>query len=173
MSRPNYVDGDLQVEETVYCKKLAPSEACITSAMVSEVRDAAKLEHEIVVSYYQEDGTDIAATSFVPLITINGSGCELISADVVCVDAPEGGDKKFTVDVLKCNQASPTPASMLYEPVDYDNTKADAELATGVIPTPDVAANDTVGIQVAVSGSTGNQGQGLVVTLTFHKQAAA
>lgn len=173
--RPTFIPGNLQVEESVYCQAIAPSTACITNAMVSAGTPiaAAKLKHEIVVTYYQADGTDVAATSFIPLVTINGIGCELISADVVCVDAPEGGDKKFTVDVLKCNQGSPTPASMLYEPIDYDNTKADAEVATGIIPTADVAANDTVGVQVAVSGSTGNQGQGFVLTLTFHKQAAS
>jgi hypothetical protein len=134
---------------------------------------AAKIIHEIVVPYFQADGADIAATAFIPLITINGAGCTLISADVVCIDAPEGGDKKFTVDVKTCTQASPTPASILYEPVEYDNTKADCEIATGVITSGDIADNTTVGIDVDVSGSTGNQGQGLIVTLTFQKQAAA
>lgn len=128
--------------------------------------DADKLENRHVAAYRQDDGSDVVA-AIVPIHINRGTTGTLKAVEVACVDAPEGGDKAFTVDVKKANQAAPTPATVLDAVVTVDSTVADCQVKAAIITDSDLADGDVLLVVVAVSGSTGNQGQGLVVTLTI------
>ena len=79
--------------------------------------------------------------------------------------------KQFTVDLKKCNQGSPTPATILSSAITYSSSQADCEVVAGTISSGTLADGDTLVVEVAVSGSTGTQGQGLVVTVTVREDA--
>ncbi len=150
----------------------------LTNAMIASSAgvDADKLEHQHVLTYKQDDGTDIAA-AIVPIYTVRGATATIIECEVVCIDAPDGGDKHFTVDLKKCNEGSPSPATVLDTILDSDtygtgvSEAADCEVGTAVISSATLAAEDTLVVVIAIAGSTGNQGQGLVVTVTLREDA--
>ena len=133
---------------------------------------ASKLQHQHVLTYKQDDGSDIVA-AIAPIYIVRGLTATIIEVEVVCVDAPEGGDKHFTVDLQKANEGTPTPATVLSAVLDSDTygagaaEAADCEVGTAVIASPTLAAEDTLLVVVAVAGSTGNQGQGLIVTVNL------
>jgi hypothetical protein len=135
--------------------------------------DAIKVVQEVVLFHTQDDGSDVAARTFEPVYTVNGASCTVIAVEVVCVDAPDGGDKQFTADVKKMSQASPSPASILYEPITVDSTVSDGEVSAAVITSASLSDGDTIGVTITPSGSTGNQGQGVIVAITLQKYAAA
>jgi len=126
--------------------------------------DTDKLKHRHAITYYQADGTDVAAVT-VPVF-IARAACTLVSVEVSCVDACEGGDKTFTVDVQKADAAA-AAATVLTTPVTYPAETADYTVRTGTISSATVDDGDTLLVVVAVSGSTGNQGQGLCVTINI------
>ncbi|MHC4715904.1 MAG: hypothetical protein ACYS5V_02965, partial [Planctomycetota bacterium] len=94
--------------------------------------------------------------------------------EVSCLDANDGaGDKAFTVDLKKANQGTPTPATVLSAVINFTNgTYSDCEVVAGTISSASLADGDTLVVAVAVSGSTGNQGQGLCVTVNLDEDAA-
>ena len=124
--------------------------------------------HRHVIHYDQADGADVAA-AIVPIHTAAVAGT-VSAVQVVCLDCPEGGDKHFTVDLAKCNAGTPAPASILTTAVDCAAATPDATVLEGDIDDEDLAAGDTLVVVIAVAGSTGNQGQGLVVTITVDEE---
>ena len=130
-----------------------------------------KLQHQHQLSYSQADGTDVAA-AIVPVYVVRGTTATILSIDVVCLDAPSGGDKTFTVDLKKSNVGSPSPATVLSAAVTYPNATPDCTVRPGTISSASLVDGDTLVIAVAVSGSTGTQGQGLVVTVTLKEDQA-
>lgn len=138
--------------------------------------EASKLQHQHVLTYKQDDGSDIVA-AIVPIYIMRGLTGIAIECEVVCIDAPEGGDKHFTVDLQKANEGSPAPTTILDAILDSDTYGAgaaeavDCEVGTAIIDTPALVAEDTLLIAVAVAGATGNQGQGLIVTVTIREDA--
>lgn len=132
--------------------------------------EASKLEHQHAIEYSQADGSDVVA-AIVPVHIVRGSTAEIIDIEVACVDAPSGGDKAFTVDLKKANEGTPAPASVLTGVISYSSTQSDCEVEAGVISSEDLADGDTLLVVVAVSGSTGVQGQGLIVTVNVREDA--
>jgi len=164
----NRIEGDLYVSGTVTPKLFTPPDGSIDNDAIAsgDPIDADKLSNRHAQSYFQADGSDVAA-AIVPIAVIRGTTGTLKSIEVSCVDAPSGGDKAFTVDLLVADETTPTPASVLSAPVSYSSTQSDCEVEAGTITSADLEVGDTLLVQVAVSGSTGTQGQGLVVTVTW------
>jgi hypothetical protein len=160
---------------TVVCSVSLPT-GCIVDAHIAASAGvaASKLEHQHVLTYKQDDGTDIAA-AIVPIYTVRGATAEIIEFEVACLDAPSGGDKKFTVDLQKCDDGTPTPATVLSAVLDSSTygsaPSTDCEVGTGVISSADLVVGDILVVVVAISGSTGTQGQGLIVTATIREDA--
>lgn len=132
---------------------------------------AEKVEHQISVRHHKADGVDIAAI-IMPIHTVYGATAEIIAFKVMCIDAPEGGDKKFTVDLKKCNVGSPAPVSILTGVVDYVVDTPDCTVLSGTISSAGLVAGDTLVVVVVVSGTTGNQGQGLHATTIIREKPA-
>ena len=103
--------------------------------------------------------------AIVPIHTVRGATATILAIEVACVDSPSGGDKAFTVDLKKADQDVPTPATVLSGVINYSSTQADCEVETGTISSSSLVAGDSLLAVIAVSGSTGVQGQGLIVTV--------
>jgi len=148
----------------------------ITNAMVNAAAAiaATKVVHQFPVSYKVPDGTTVAATSGdgVPIHIVNASGgATLVAVEVSCTDAPSGGDLTFTVDIQKADAAA-AAATVMTSVITYPNATADYTVRPGTITTSAFDDGDTVLVQVAVSGSTGTQGEGLIVTCWFQEASS-
>lgn len=171
------VDEAAYFADTLQAKTLVPSALCVSNSHVAAAAGivATKLEHQHSLTYKQDDGTDIAA-AIAGLWTCRGATATIVAIQVVCIDAPSGGDKHFTVDLKKCNEGSPAPATVLTAVIDSDTyggagEATDAEVGVGAIASAALVAEDTLVIDIALLGSTGTQGQGLIVTVTVREDA--
>ena len=163
-----YVDGYLS------CQEFVPPAASIGNAAImikdsgGDPIDAEKVEQEIEWQYSQADGGSVTAVTM-PIGIFNGDSGQIVAFEVSCLSAPYGGNLQMTVDLRKCNESSPTPATVLSSAVTYSSSQLDCEVEEGVISSPTLADGDQLVVVVAVSGSTGTQGQGLIVTTTIRK----
>ncbi|RIK82871.1 MAG: hypothetical protein DCC68_04985 [Planctomycetota bacterium] len=137
-------------------------------------RKADSVVHEQILRYEQVSGTSVVAESRV--IGSLFADATAIEVSIVCETKPDGsgGDpRKFTVDVLKGNQTT-TFASILPSatPVTVDSTIANRQVQFVVPTTTTGARGDQIKITVAVSGTTGAQGQGLQVSVKYRENPA-
>ena len=132
--------------------------------------DADKLEHQHAIEYQQADGSDVVAAT-VPIHIVRGVSGMIVDIEVVCQHSPSGGDLAFTVDLQKANEGSPVLTTVLTGVITIDSTISEYEVEPGTINLANLAAGDTLALVIAVSGSTGSQGQGLIVTTTIREDA--
>jgi hypothetical protein len=172
MGDTNTVPGDLRVGGTIFCGGMSLPTNVVIDANVSPVAkiQASKLQHQHAVRHTQVAGADIASKTE-DIYIVRGVSGTVVGVQVAASTAPTGGNKLFSVDLLKGSQASAF-ATLLTGVITYDNTKTNREVASGtLVGSPTVAAGDTLRIVVAASGSTGSQGQGLVVTVQVREDA--
>jgi len=162
-----YVDGTLRA------KAIVLSTGCVTDASVSASADisASKVEQQYSITYRQDDGADVVG-AIAPIHIVYGATASLMAVKVACVDAPSGGgDKAFTVDVRRANQGTPSPATVLTGVVTINNGRADCEVVSGTVASASLVSGDMLLVVVSASGTTGVQGQGLIVTLIVREDA--
>ena len=125
---------------------------------------ADKLVNRYSLRLDQVDGSDVVSeTRNVHICRVKG---KVKSVEVRPETAPTGGDKQFTVDVKKAANASGSYSSLLGSVITVDSTSVDDTLQTGaLIADPSVADGDVIRIEIVASGSTGSQGQGVLVTV--------
>lgn len=168
------VDGDLHVTGALTANEVQLPDATVSNADVEAAAgiDATKLEHQFPLTY-KDDETAVKSNT-APIYTVNGNSATIIDTtiDVVCLTAPTGGDKQFTVELKKCNAGDTSPDTVLSSPITIDDAVADCEVTEGTVNSPSLSAGDTLVIEVVASGSTGTQGQGLIVTVTLREDAA-
>lgn len=162
------VDGDFHVTGGLTCGSMNIPSGTVNNDDVAPGAgiEATKLQQQYAIHYEQADGADVES-EIKAIHIVYGATATIVAVKVACLDAPSGsgGDKKFTVDLKKVNAASPSPATVLTSVVTIDNTVADCEVESGVINAASLVVGDTLIIDVAASGSSGDQGQGLVVTV--------
>lgn len=151
-----------------------PNETIENAAIKSDAAIAAtKLQQQYLLSYQQAPGTNVVAATHL-LHIAKGAG-ELIGLAVRPITAPTGGDLAYTVDIQKAADASGTWTSLLDAPLEVSVAESSANntiYAGDLVATPTYSAEDTLRIVIALSGSTGSQGQGLIVTATVREAAA-
>lgn len=168
MANADVINNTRVYTAAVTLKSVSLPASCVNESQLTAGQNFAadKFMQRHVIPYYQADGSDVAA-AIVPIHIVKGATGTIKAFEVACVDAPAGGgDKEFTVDLKIANEGTPTPASVLTAVVTIDDTIADCEVVAGTIDSADLADGDMLLVVVAVSGSTGDQGQGLIVTLT-------
>ena len=147
----------------------------ITDVMVADgaAVDASKLDHQHALVYHQPIGSDVI-TETVPIYTGRAAG-EVIDVTVQCLTAPTGSnptsDKDFTVDIKTAVEGSTTLTSILSAPVVIDVSRVNGEMMKAAIATAAYAAEKMIAVEITASGSTGTQGQGLVVVVTVREAA--
>ena len=128
--------------------------------------------HRFPLHYFQAAGADIVdATVNLHTFVFGGAVTGIV---ITASTAPDGGNKLFTVDLKKGNQGGAF-ASILTAPVQMDDAHANRQVITGVLSSsPTVcSAGDTLQLVVDAQGSTGSQGQGLIVTVFVLENGAA
>lgn len=126
--------------------------------------------HRFVVHHNEPAGSDVAAKT-IPIHHFQTAG-KVVSWSIVPYTAPTGGDKAYTVDVYKGNQAT-TPATINTGVVTISSSDANRQVKDGVLTTSPTtcAADDILVAVVAVSGTTGSQGQGYTVSVVIDQDA--
>lgn len=96
---------------------------------------------------------------------------ELLGVTIRPLTAPIGGDKQYTIDLQRAADGSGTWASLLNAPYVVDRTRADdTNLAAALAVDPSYVAGDALRLVVTASGSTGTQGDGLLVQVDLEEQ---
>jgi hypothetical protein len=129
--------------------------------------DAELFERFASIHYTQADGVNVATETRV-VYTARKAGT-LDSLYVFPTAAPDG-DFSYTVDMKKSTGAGAF-ASILSAVVTVNSSSTDRTLQTGTISTPTFVANDSFQVVVTAAGSSGNQGQGLCVTIHTKENA--
>lgn len=165
----SYIE-DLTVKVLTFAAGVAGT---ITNAMISASAAIAtsKLINRVLAEYRVPDGTTVAVTSGdgVPIYTCNKTeGATLKAVTVVCPDAPSGGDLAFQVDIYKADVAA-AAATVLSGTISYSSTQSDYEQEVGTISNATIDDGDTYLARVTVSGSSGIQGQGLLVQVEIEE----
>lgn len=164
-----------RIESNVYVNgSLSAASVNLPAASVRNVNiegnagiDASKVVHQFPATYRQDEGADVASKT--APVHIAAAAATVLGVKVLCVTAPTGGDKQFTVDVKKGNQSG-AYATILTGVVTINSTKANREVTSGVLSgTPTLAAGDSLQVVVTASGSTGSQGQGLLVEVILRE----
>jgi hypothetical protein len=137
-------------------------------------RKADSVVHEQILRYEQPSGTSVVAESRV--IGSLFADAMAVELAIVCENRPDGsgGDpRKFTVDVHKGNQSTAF-ASILPggTPITVDVDVPDRQVQFVVPTTTTGARGDQIKVTVAVSGTTGTQGQGLQVSIKYRENPA-
>lgn len=140
------------------------SAGCVSDSNVngSAAIGAAKVIHQFPVSYDQAAGADVASQT--RLVHIARGAGTLVEVQVTDSTAPTGGDKQYTVDVKK-STAGGAFASVLTSVVTRSAADTSRVVESATITTASYIADDIYQVVVTASGSTGSQGQGVVVTL--------
>jgi len=129
---------------------------------------SSKVVQRVDLNYQQADGVDVATAS-VLLRLCRGAG-KLLDFQVRPTTAPTGGDKKYTVDLQKAADASAVYSTLLDAPITVDNTSVnETKQQATLIASPVTAAGDAIKVIVTASGSTGSQGQGVIVTASYEE----
>lgn len=158
--------GDVQFTGTIGL----PS-GSLTDAMVAASANVtqSKLEHRHVISYHQVGGTDVVSAT-IPLY-LAYKGVTVLGVEAMAIAAPTGGDKKFTIDVKK-STAGGAAATILTAVLDFASKTNLTAYAATLSGTPTMIATDMLEVVIAASGSTGSQGQGLVVNIYVAENGA-
>lgn len=142
----------------------------ITNAAISSTADIDKdklAHHQFSVKCFQEPGTDVVAQTAV--VHVARKAGTIVAVQAAAVTAPAGGDKKTTID-LEVSTGGGAFASVLSAAFDIPNGGDDLTAYSGTISSASYAAGDLIEIVVTVSGSTGTQADGLVVTVTLAEE---
>jgi len=134
--------------------------------------DAEKIVHRPDLHYSQADGVDVVSETRV-LRVCRGDGV-IKQVAVRPGVAPDGGDKQYTVDVQKVADGSNVGTSLLTGVVTITSADTDHTRQLGtLIASPVLEDGEAILVVITVSGATGDQGQGLSVTIGYEEQSAS
>jgi hypothetical protein len=123
--------------------------------------EATKVVHQIPCHYRQVEGADVVSQS--APVHIAAAAATVVAVKVLTVTAPNGGNKLFTVDVKKSTGGG-AYATILTGVITVDDAATDRQVLSGTLSgTPTLVAGDSLQVVIAASGSTGTQGQGVLV----------
>ncbi len=127
--------------------------------------------HRFSVHHRVVSGTAVLALADFPIHYFRNAG-KVVAVSVTPFTAPTGGNLAYTVDVKKGNQATPV-ATILTGVITINSSDADRQTNAGTLSSSPTtcAAGDFLAVTVALTGSTGTQGQGYVITVDIDEDA--
>lgn len=172
MTSPIIIPNDVQIQGDFSATTMSFPDASIDDDAVSSSAaiQATKLVHQFPVRYSQASGTDV--TTKTELVhRVYGATATLVAVKVIPDTAPTGGDKAFTVDVKKSTGAAAF-ATVLSSVVTVNNSSVNRTVQSATISSASAVAGDVYEVVITTSGSTGSQGQGVLVVLEFRQAPA-
>lgn len=131
--------------------------------------EATKLQQQYRLGYAQAEGSDVVSETK-PIDICLAGNVAIVAVEVCPITAPTGGDKQYTVDVEKSTGGGAF-ATVLSSVVTVSSSSTDRTVQAGTVSVTTAAQGDLFRVVVTASGSTGSQGQGLIVTLTIREDA--
>lgn len=169
MTRVSQIDGDFHVNGTISASRMTIPASAVQNDDIeaSAGIDATKLIHQYALSYDQTTASDVtAATKFLHTFR---SAASIIAVDVTPISVPTTGDKTFAVDLHKGSSGSAF-ASILSSVVTIGQTDVDRTQRSGSISNSTAVDGDMLKLVLTTTGSTGNQGKGVLVTVWTREQ---
>lgn len=168
----NRIEGDTFITGNLSAKTFTAPTGSITDDGIAGAAAiaASKLQHQHTLDYSQADASDVVS-EVKQIYIVRGVDATALDIQVVVKTPPTGGDKKFTVDVKRSNQAAPSLVSILSAPIVIDTSVSAFEIKAGTFSPASLIAGDVLTIEVVASGSTGSQGQGVTVTTNIREDA--
>ncbi len=128
---------------------------------------ASKLVHRHVLVYAVPDGQSVSAIT--RLLYLAAAAGKLRRVEVRPTQVPTG-DYSYTVDVQRASDGSGTWSSLLSSVITVDSSaSADTKKSGTLVASPDLAAGDALRLVITTSGTSGTQGQGLVVLVELEE----
>jgi len=127
---------------------------------------ATKADHQKHITWRVGDGFASAVAVTDEIIHIAQGAGTIIAAYVRNEAAPTGGDKDYTVDILKAVDASGTYATILSSAI---ASPADNTVGSGTLSTTTFAQYDSFKLDINATGSTGTNGVGVTVCLILNE----
>jgi hypothetical protein len=157
---PGSVDG------TFNCNKIVANQVGFADNAVP----SQSVVHRFTVGH--SIASNVTVTAFtIPVHHFRRSG-KIRSVNVVPYTVPTGGDLAYTVDVKLGNQATPE-ATVLTGVITINSSDATRQVNAGTLTSTTIncAAGDFIAVTFAVTGSTGTQGLGCVVSVVVDEDA--
>ncbi len=128
---------------------------------------ATKVIHQFPLSHTQNDGSDV--TTQTEVIHIAYGDGTVIAVEAACDQAPDG-DETITINLLKSTGGGAF-ATMLTGAIVLDSGNTDRVLEAGVVSGSNTYSDgDLLEITVVDGVGSGNQGQGLCVTVWLREE---
>ena len=167
MANPSIVQGDMRVLGNLSSTSLSvPSgsinDAAIAAGSAGTNISSDKVRHQFSLELNQDTGT--ATTAQTRIVHIARGPGVIVGVSAVADVAPTGGDKAATVDVKK-STAGGAFASILSAVVTLNSSSTSKVVQAGSLSVTSFVAGDLLEIVIAISGSTGSQGQGVCATV--------
>lgn len=160
------IPNDLRVQGHIACQSMSIPAGTIHGDDFASDADVEVeyLEHEHVAKYVQNEGSDVATQTQLIYTCKAASGGLIRKLFITPSTAPTGGDKQFTVDVKKSTGggAFATILSGVVTISSADTSRVQQD-ATSSVNTDTLVTGDILQIVITASGSTGSQGQGVLV----------
>ena len=159
------IEGNLYVNGSLSSLTFTPPNASITNASIAAAAaiDSSKVIHKFPIRYTQSGGTAVVAGNNM-LHTVVGATATIESIEAIIETPADDASRTIEIDLLAGN-ASSAFASVLSATVDFANTDAARTVKTGTISSASLTDGDSLKLTVAVAGGSGNQAQGLLVTV--------
>lgn len=154
-----------QIDGTLVVQKIVAAQAELGDNSVA----GRSVVHRFSRGWNVVSGTAVLALANMPIHYFRNAG-KVLAITVVPYTAPTGGDLAYTVDLKKGNQATPV-ASILTGVITINSSDADRQANAGTLSSSPTtcAAGDFLSITVALTGSTGTQGQGYTITVDIEE----
>lgn len=130
---------------------------------------ASNLTHQFPIRHSQKNGTAVVAESMPIFRAV--ANCVINSFGVFNTAKPTGGDLTFTVDLQKSTGGGAF-ASILTGVITRSSADANLEFEAGTLSSTTLVAGDALLVVIAVAGSTGTQGQGILCEAIIEQQGA-
>jgi len=176
MALPEYLHADCVADGTwTFSGTVYLPAGTVNNAAVAANADiaATKLNHMLVPSHTQNCGTDVVSASE-PIHVAYGDGTIVafwVTPDTVPTTVSAACDKQYVVD-LQRSTAQGSFASILTSTITIDDSDADKTRYAATLSATTYVTTDIFRVMVTASGSTGNQGQGLVASLVLYEEPA-
>lgn len=164
MARVCQFDGDVHANGTISATRFTLPAGTVQAADIEAAAgiEATKLQHQYALSYQQTTGADVAAATY--FLHTFRSASSIVGMDVTPITAPTTGDKTFAVDLHR-GSASSAFATVLSAVVTIGQTDVDRTQRSATLSNSTAIDGDMLKLVLTTTGSTGNQGKGVLVTV--------
>lgn len=169
-----FIPGDVRASgQGIFGSLVIPPSSIDNAALRSGQNfDASKFEQQYKLNYNQVPGTAVVAATSDLGIVRGATGLVIgLSAALTGTAISGGSDRTITIDLQKSTGGAAF-ATLLSGLLTLNaSTVVRVAAAGSLIGSPTLVAGDLLRVVVALTGSTGTQGQGLVVSASIREKA--